>query len=242
MELGQRKRLERARLQYENLLNNSNWDADNGARSPNKENYEENSQNSETDDDLHYRDKKKLEVASYHYNANFDGGYKHRKGYGKAGVSQEDYPASGMAPSYLYGNNPKGNFPSAQNLSVNSELLESRFRTNTSIRNDNGNNDSESKLRTKTSDFGYGMDGQILRIAPAEPCRQTSRAVGTNGNTVKNEIEDSLPLQGASDDPIWDDRSTLIVKLQASLLIYWTFTSDSACWRLSTLIWCKVDS
>lgn len=220
MELGQRKRLERARLQYENLLNNSNWDADNGATSLNKENSEENSQSSETDDDLHYRDQKELEIASYHHNANFDGGYKHRKGYGKAGVFQAEFPASGMAPSCVYRNRPKGNFPSKQNLSVNSEFLESRYRTNTSIRNTNGNNDSESKLRTKTSDFGYAMDDNILHIAPAEPCRQTSRAFGTNGNTVKNEMEDSLPLQGASDDPFWDDRSTLIVKLQASLLIY----------------------
>jgi hypothetical protein len=219
MELSQRKRLERARLQYENLLNNSNWDADNGLTSLNKENFEENNQNSDTDDILHSHDQSKLEVASGRYNANLDGGYKQREGYGKAGVSRGVFPASGLAPSYSHGNTSIGNFPSSINRSENSGIFESRYRTNTSIRNSDHNNDSVSKSRTKTFDIEPGIEEKISSTATAESFRQTSQAFGTNGNTVKNEMEDSLPMQDSSDDPFWDDRSTLIVKLQASLLI-----------------------
>lgn len=227
MEISQRKRLERARLQYENLLNNSNWDADNAATSLNKENFEENNQNSDTDDILHYHDQSKLEVASSHYNASLDGGYKQREGYGKAGVFQEVFSSSGSAPSYSYRNKSSGNFPSTTNRSVNNEIFESRFRTNTSIRNNDGNNDSVSKSRAKTVEVGYGMEEKVPSA--------TSQAFGTNSNIVKNEIEDSLRIQGASDDPFWDDRSDLIVKLQASLLIHLVFTTECTCLCLDSV-------
>jgi hypothetical protein len=229
MELNQRKRLERARLQYENLLNNSNWDADNGATALNKENFDESNQNSDTDDILYYHDRSKLEVASSHYNANFAGGNKHREGCGKAGVSHENFPASGLAPPYSYGNKSVGKLRSSIDCSVNGDHFESRYGTNTSIRNreNNHNNDSVLKSRTKALEVGFGTKEKISSTSTAESFHLTSQAFATYGNAV----EDNLPMQGASDDPFWDDRSTLIVKLQASLLIcrQWVFVTDSTC-------------
>lgn len=227
MDVSQKNRLERARLQYENLLNNSIWADGDATTSLNKENYTGNDSILESYDKLYRHDQSKLEVANIQYNA-ADGGYKHREGYENSDSVPEHFSTSRLMPSSMSLNKSDGKYPSTKKFLVNNEL-ESRFRTNTSTRNNDGNCTSISKLRDQSFDARLGVDERTTRTLIAESIPQKNQAFGTNGNIAKNEMEHILPIQGASDDPFWDDRSDLIIKLQASSLICRLLLSSSSC-------------